>query len=299
MRPIWQPLTQDDTPAADGIVSVDLPRGAISGIAITLKMLNITDEATLEQMLLELTRIEVKDQDGSPKLFTVCRDAVARSIIDTGSVPIVGNTITTDDATRDVSFYLMFGRYLGDPDYCYVVGKKGDVQLELTADIATTNADGLILQTSALELAGVSPKGYFKDLSTTITASAAGEFDHELKTGVPTVDALLFGTTVPVTTAWTATIEWLNFIHNSQNIWYQKIYWETLHGMLSRRVHSANNDFADVAADILDNYALLSEGDPKDPEHWIKTADGDSLKAHINYGDTNAARIIQRTVEQN
>ena len=306
-------LVQDVTPASDGIYTYDLPVNPLSHIVLTLKALNngANTKATLAQLLGALEKVEVL-HEGSAVVSLNGADLYALDCVLLGREPIQENVINTANATRAISLVIPLGRSLYNPNECFFGVKKGELQLQIQIDIADTGYSGVIFQIETVELPGASPSNYLKSTTLSYTPAATGEVDVDLPIGAVFAGILLWATTVPTGTAWTATIDWVKLLKDNKEFMYSKTNWESLHGDLINRIqnpfayaekihmentataYTANADTAaeeQVASDLA-NYAYM-EFDPSGRDEFLVQTQGLSrFHLRINAGDTNALRII-------
>lgn len=284
-------LIPDETPAADGTYTYDLPVNPLSHIILAIKCLNATDEATLAQILALVSNITVANR-GQSIINMSAADLYALNTVLFPGVPVITNAVATDDATRSVGLCIPFSRRLFTPDEAFPASKAGELTLSLTVDIATTHADGLILLADTVELPEATPQRFLKATTLASTPSATGQHDVSLPIGNPLLGLLLWGTTVPTGTAWTATIDQIRLLADNIERDYANAYWETMHADLVHRGGMPLGAVDDWSDDAIANYALLDLDPNKDSMYAIDTAPLASLKARIEAGDTNALRVI-------
>lgn len=284
-------IVQDVTPAADGVYTYDLPVNPLSFVDLTIKCLNVTDEATLAQILALVTKAEVVYR-GQAIVSLSAADLYAMNVVLMRGVPVITNEVATDNATRSVALRIPLGRRPFDVAESFPATKKGELQLQLTVDIATGDADGLILQAETVELLDVTPTQYLKYTTLSATPSATGDMDVGLPIGNDVLGLLLFSTTVPTSTAWTTTIDKLKVLLDNVEYGIANANWESLHGDLLARGGMPLGDIDAWADDAIKNYSL-GDYDPNDDGTWaVPTLGKSSFTARITAGDTNALRII-------
>jgi len=284
-------IINDAAIAADGTYTYDLPVQPISHLVLTIKALNVTNEATIQQLMGLITKIEVTHL--SKDIFNMSAlDCLALNLALLKKFPFAINPIATDNATRSISLIIPFGRKLFDPSECYKATNRGELQIALTCDIAVTDADGLILQLEAVQMPEASPTQFLKCVTSNYTPAATGESKVSLPLGTRMIGCLLWATTVPATTAWTATIEKLELLIDEVERYFSGTYWETLHGLFHERIFTAQ--FADVntAVAVLENHAYLDFDPNEDGNFMLDTQGMSSVDLNINFGDTNPIRLI-------
>jgi len=308
-------LVQDVTPAADGLYTYDLPVNPLSHILMTVKALNNTGTLTNYSPVLELlsaiTKLEVLYKGSA---------IVSASLVDLARLVCILlrknlmqlEQVNTDDAIRAITVPILFGRKPFLRNECFPASRKGELQLQLTADIAMTGTDGIIFQIETVELLEATPKQFLKYTGKTATPAATGEMDVDLPIGNDLLGILLYSTTVPTGTAWTTTIDYLKLMLDNVEYMYAKSNWETLHNELCFRVdecvqnaghkhlentataytQNADTDEQEVHQPFFDNYAYLDFDPLENDEYLLPTEGRASVKLRVNAGDTNAMRIM-------
>lgn len=188
----------DQLLTADGTYSFDLPTNPLSIILVALRPLN--DTGTLanfnsyRNIAAALDRISVLYR-GESVVGMRGEDAAALAYFRHGIMPFQGMHLDTDDFRRCVVLPIFLGRGPYDPSSCFPKTKRGDLTLEISADIADTGYDGLRISAECIELLDAKPKEYEKKVQVTQTFSATGDVDVQLPLGGPCRGLLLFGTT--------------------------------------------------------------------------------------------------------
>jgi len=301
-----------DVTESDGVKTYDLEIRPTSHLVINIKCLNngTNTKATLAQILGALEKIEVL-RFGASIVSISALDLFALNCILLHAVPWQENVINTDDAVRCLSLIVPFGRSLYNPAECFPQTTAGELQLQLTIDIADTGYDGYISQIEQVELIGAKPANFMKYMTKNYTPSATGAAEVDLPRGNKYIGVLLWGTTVPATTSWTTTIDKLRLLVNNEEHYYGMCNWESLHGELINRLGPANawsekihlenlatayTQSADTAAEEQVNTGLVNHAyldfSPQDKDDFLLDTSGLSgLKLEITAGDTNATRI--------
>ena len=284
-------LVQDETPLADGTLTFDLPVNPLSHINLTLKALNVTDEAALADLLALITNVQVLHL-GQAIIGMSAADLYALNVALLGRVPVLTNLVATGDATRFLGLVIPLGRKIMTPGECFPASKAGEFQLQLTVDIATAEAAGLILQVETTEMLGATPARHLKATTLAATPSAAGDMDVDIPIGNPLAGILLWGTTKPTSTAWTATIEQARLLADNRERGYANANWESMHADLTNRCPVLVGDEDAWTDDCVAHYALMDYDPRVDDEFLLETAGLSSLKLRINAGDDNPLRVI-------
>lgn len=291
MQIIRSVIAQDESIVASAVKTYDLPTNPLSHILFTLKGLNVTDEATLAEVLARASKIEVLYQGQS--IYSLSgADLFALNSLLFGASPILTNRVATDNATRAITLILPMGRRLYDPSECFPATQKGQLQLQITLSATETAIDGIIYQIETVEMLDVTPKRHLKVTTLAKTPSATGEQDVSLPIGNVLAGVLMYGTTVPTTTAWTATIDYAKLMLDNKELNYAKANWETLHNEVALRVSTALGYAAAAGADDLSNYALIDLSPRNIDDMLVDTKGLSSIAIKINAGDTNALRLL-------
>jgi hypothetical protein len=284
-------IVNDVTPPADGTYAYDLPVNPLSHLVLTIKALNVTNEATIAEILAMVSNIEVTHR-GTNIIQMSAADLFALDCILFGKVPIGLNLIATDNATRAVTLIVPFGRRIMDPSEAFPSSKAGELQLKLTVDIANAGADGLILQVEAVELLDANPSRYLKATTLTKTPAATGALDVDLPIQNHFAGILLYGTTIPATTAWTTTIDQVKLLADNTERLVSLSNWESLHGDLLTRVGHEPGLILASGDDEIAHYAFLDFTPDNRDDFLLDTEPLSALKLRITAGDTNALRVI-------
>jgi hypothetical protein len=292
MKPfIRTTIVQDVTPAADGSYTYDLPVNPVSHINLIIKCLNVTNEATVPQILDLITNIEVLHR-GTSIIQCSARDLYALDHILFRNPPMVGNQVATDNATRYVGLTIPFGRKIFSGKECFPMSKAGELKLRLTVDIATAEADGLILLVEATELPAETPTRFLKYTTLTKTPSATGAVDVPLPISYEYAGIVIWGTTIPTGTAWTATIDQAKLLGDNTEVYYSLTNWEALHSDLLNRIGHRPGHIVASTDDHIANWCYL-DFDPMDNDDLLLNSKSfNSLTLRITAGDTNPLRVL-------
>ena len=284
-------VIDNETIAADGIATYDLPVNPVSHLILTICCLNVTDEATIANLCELVTNVHVLHR-GTTVLQMSSADLHALNHILLRKTPITGPQIADDNGVRYLSHVIPFGRKLYDPNECFPQSRRGELQIQLDCDIETTEADGLILQLEAVELYGANPSRYLKASTLTLGTPILGFNDLPLPIGNPHSGILLFGTTIPTTTTWTATIEQLELLADNKERYFASTNWESLRGELINRCGHEFGYQVACGDDHIPNYAFL-DFDPRQNDQFLfNTAGLNALILRITAGDTEELRAI-------
>lgn len=291
MKQLRTVLVDDESISASDVKTYDLPINPLSAVVVTLKGLNVTDEATLAEVLARLTKITVS-RGGQTVYDLSGADLYALNCVMFGKEPLLTNIVATDNATRTITLILPFGRKMYDPAECHPATTKGEFKLRIEFSATETAIDGLILLVETVELIGATPKRYLKVTTLSDSATAAGEEDLDLPIGNVLAKILLFSTTVPTGTAWTTTIDWIKLLINNTEEHISRTKWEALHGELVRICGYIGDHSAAFGDDKIHKYGVL-EFSPHDGDDFLVATKGaSSVKLRLYAGDTNEYRAL-------
>ncbi len=309
-------LVQDEAQSADGTVTYDLPINPLSFILLTIKGLNVTttlsDYSPVQALLNMVTKIEVL-RLGTGIMSISANDLYVLDRLVVGYNPVQLNTDDLDNEVRSVTLLIPMGRIPYSPVECFPASRRGELQLQITTDVAVTGADGLILQAETVELIGASPERYLKVTTGTKTPSAVQEEDTELPIGNKLAGILLFGTTITIATAWSSVVfpaDSLKLFVDNQEYGFAKTNWESLAGLKGLKggfplfdghVHTTVG--ATYAADtdvslpnnltqVDDNYLYMDLDPLRDGSYVLDTAGASRVHLRIDHGNTSAMRVL-------
>lgn len=284
-------IAQNTAIVASQVITLDLPVNPLSHLMLNLQGLNVTDEATLAQILSRMSKIEVLHR-GASIISMSGADLHAMNAIMLGNMPVLTNQIATDNATRNVTLILPFGRSLYNPKECFPATRKGELQLQVTFSATETEIDNLVLQVEAVELFGATPEQFLKITTLTKTPTATGDLDIDLPINNRIAGIGLFATTVPTSTATTKTINNVKLLADNKENMFSLANWESLHGEILNRVGHREDYDGSADNDDISKYALM-DFSPKNVDDFLLDTKGfANLKLRVNAGDTNVLRLL-------
>lgn len=284
-------IVQDEAQAAGATPTYDLPINPLSHLIFSFKFLNKAAEVLLPEILAKISKINIS-RAGQTQMDLNLADLWAQNCLIYGREPILTNKVATDNATRILTVLLPFGRRLFDPNECMPATSFGDFKLTITTTATETTMDGVIFQVEAVELIGASPKQWLKMTTLSKTPAAAGEMDVDIPIGNRLVNLMLWATTVPTGTAWTATMDWVKLLRDNQEEQIAKANWECAHGDLLQKIGYLGDHGAAYGVDLLSLYGLLDFDPVNDGNYLVDTKGASSMKLRVNAGDTNPFRVI-------
>jgi len=305
-------VVQNEDVTAGTSPSYDLPVSPMSHLLLTLKFTQTAE--TLQCPFMDipalLAKVEVLYKGaGVTSLNGIDLLACGILICDFESWGV--NATGEPEAERSLTFLVPFGRQLYSPVECYPSTSRGELILQVTYQgTFSTYIDNLKLQVEAVELPDAHPERFLKMTTSFITPTAVADYDVELPIGNQISDIVLFGTTIPLTSADTASISQIQIRKNNSEFMYSKTNYETLHNMMGR-LRAAPGYWGLHTHDIL---AALAAGDPtsindaqnhilkqhllvpfdvrRDGQHILRTDDANDLNIRISPDDQLAVRVI-------
>lgn len=284
-------IAQNEAKAASSVSTYDLPVNPLSHILLTVRGLNVTDEATLAEFLARLTKIEVT-RFGTNIFSMSGADLHAFNAVYLKHMPILTNQVATDNATRILSLVVPFGRTLFDVNECLPATTKGELKLQVTLSATETAIDNIEFQFETVELLGATPKKYLKVTTSSLTTVSGIDNDVNLPIGNKLAGILLFSTTTPTGTVYTTTIDRLKFLINNVEKMIQLTNWPSLHGALINRIGHQEQYDASADNDDLMHYALADFAPTDDDSFLVETKGASSVVAKITAGDAAAIRVL-------
>lgn len=284
-------IAQNTAIVASQVITLDLPVNPLSHLMLNLQGLNVTDEATLAQILARMSKIEVLHR-GASIISLSGADLHAMNALMLGNMPILTNQVATDNATRNVTLILPFGRSLYDPKECFPATRKGELQLQITFSSSEADIDNLVLQVEAIELFGATPEQFLKLTTLTKTPTATGDLDIDLPINNRIAGIGLFSTTVPTTTVTTKTINSVKLLADNKENMFSLANWESLHGEALNRIGHREDYDGSADNDDISKYAIMDFSPKNSDDFLLDTKGFANLKLRINAGDTNVLRLL-------
>lgn len=308
-------LIQDETLTASSQRTDDLPVNPLSMILVTAKYANdtgtLTDYSAVEGLLAFVSKIEVLFQ-GSAIISGSLADLARLNALLIGRGPRQLNMLKTNNAVRAITVPILLGRKPYWREECFPAVRRGELQLQTTTTSAQTGLDTPILQVETVELLDAQPTRYLKATTISKTPSATGEHDVDLPIGNKLIGALLFGTTIPASASFAASIGQAQLLVDNTEAYYSRTNWESLNGELSRRaICDANSNAhihtSDVAAaytqfqntdeqqlndDFFSQHAFLDLDPNMDGEYALDTQGKARVHLRITADAADAIRVV-------
>jgi len=182
---------------ATEIKKIDLPTNPLSHLIITMGFWNATDEATLAEVLVFINSISVTHL-GATVLYAESEDLAALNCYLFKHAPVLTHSVATDNASRQLSLIVPFGRNMFNPLECYPATKKGELTLSIDSTVPATSLDNATFNIEAVELVGATPTQYLKSTLKSVAApGATGDVEVDLPIGNRIAALIMYSTTTP------------------------------------------------------------------------------------------------------
>lgn len=276
---------------ASTIITNVLPVNPISHLILTMRFLNVTDEATLAEILTQLANIEVL-HNGQAITQISGLDLYRLNMHFYGNTPLVANQVATDNAARWISLTVPFSRRPYDVKTAIPPTKSGQLQIRVTRSASDAAADSQTLIVEAVEMLGAAPDKTLKITTLSPVAPAVGDNLIDIPREGFLNAVLAFATTVPTGTAFTKTINSLRMLVNNKEEYVTLGNWEALRGEHQPYMGQERGAVTAGGAPDDDNYVMLDLDPMNDGMFELETDPLNSLSLVNNAGDTNAYRYI-------
>jgi hypothetical protein len=315
MEFLRQVLVQDETLTASTLRTDDLPVNPLSMILVSVKAANdtgtLSNFSLVNALLNQISKLEVLYK-GSAIVSGSLADLARLFGLLIGKGPMQTQAPLTDNAIRCVTIPILLGRKGFNAAECFPAVRRGELQLQTTIAAAQTGIDTLIYQVETVELLNAKPTKFLKATTINKTPTATGDHDVDLPIGNKLAGVLLFGTTVPTSTSFNASIGQLRLLRDNVEAYYARTNWETLHNEMQRRVsegaqhlvhqHLENTAGAyaqnavtgtnNAATGFFDSYAYLDFDPFTDDSYLLDTAGRARIHLRINADVADAIRVI-------
>lgn len=283
-------LLADYTMATE-VKKIDLPVNPLSYLLLNVSGFNATDEATLAEILAFINKIEVTHL-GTSIISLQSEDLFMENLYLYGHEPVLTHNIADDNATREITLVIPFGRRIFDPDECFPATKKGELTLSLDTTVPSSSLDNAIINIESLELPGAQPTRYLKSTQLSITAPGdTGDNDIDLPIGNPIVNLILYTTTVPGASSHTYGIQSAKILVDNVEKGYSMAHFNCLKGERIFHQSTLPRDIAAFGNIQLPNYAFLDFDPAKDGKFALETAGKSSVKLRLNMGVDEASKV--------
>ena len=290
MQFIRSNLLKDYT-AATEVKKLDLPVNPLSHLILTLDGYNVTNEATLAEIIAFINKIEVSHM-GMTILSLESEDLLGLNAYLYHALPVLTQNVATDNAARALSLIIPFGRHIFNPDECFPATKKGELTLSLDITKPATSFDNANINIEAVELLGASPKQYLKSTLLTVTApGATGENDVDLPIGNDIAAVQLRMTTFPTTSSHTYGVDTAKILVDNKEFGYASARAQCLTGDMIFRLSTLPRDIA-AFGDVLPANTVWLDFDPREDDNYLlQTSGKSSVKLRLDMGVDEATKV--------
>lgn len=259
--------------AADAAIVDNLPVNPLSFVDIVIR--GATAAAltlpTINQMLNVLSRIEVLFRGSSVISITPNDLYILQSVMGWAHSTPQPHADTGADRWA-ILLRVSFSRMPFWFNEGFPASRAGELQLRLTPAAAFVNVATPSLLVETEEILDGEFSRFLKYTQLARTPAATGESDQDLPIGNPYAGILLFGTTVPTSTAVTASMREVRVLMDNQEAFVPRTRWDSLHQQLSVR--------GGHGLDFLEHAHRLAAGAPA----------GDALVENAQQDTNNIAR---------
>lgn len=246
---------------ATEVKRIDLPTNPLSHLSITMDFYNATDEATLAEVLAFINSISVTHL-GSTVLYLESEDLYALNCYLLKHSPVLTHNVATDNASRQLTLIVPFGRTLYNSSECYPATKKGELTLSLDCTIPATSLDNAQFNIEAVELVGAAPTQYLKStLKNVVAPGATGDIEVDLPIGNQIVALLMFSTTTPADSTHIYGINASKILVDNVEFGYAFASAHALVGDWVNRLHTGARSIA-ASGEIDSNHFFAIDFDP-------------------------------------
>jgi hypothetical protein len=283
-------ILKDHTSATE-VIEKDLPTGAISHLIFTVEGEQTTDEATLAELIAFINSIEVTKK-GKSIISVQSEDLYGLNAYLFRKLPVLTNSITTDDAVRHLGLIVPFGRNIFDPEECYPATQKGDLTVRADMTVLGTSIDSGLVNIEAVELVGAQPTHYLKSTLKIVAApGATGDNEVELPIGNKLVAIQIRMTTFPTTATDLYGVQDVSLMVNNKQYGYAMAKAPCMVSDRMFRIGGLGSTML-LQQLVLPPNIIWMDFDPNGDGKWlIDTADKSSVKLRLNMGVNEATYI--------
>lgn len=287
MEFIRSSVLKDYTTATEA-KKIDLPINPLSHIIISMDGYNVTDEATLAEVLAFINSVQVT-RSGQTIVSLQSEDLYGLNCYLLRHRPVLEGKVATDNQRRVLSLIVPFGRKLYNPAECFPATRKGELTLTLDTTIPSASLDNSTLNIETVELVGATPSRYLKSVMHTISApGATGDNEWDLPIGNDLVALLLRMTTFSQASSHSYGVDGVTIMVDNKEYLVSFARAQCLVGDLGLRLDGQTGIIAAQGA-ILPADTVFVDFDPNgDGEFVIKTAGKSRVHAVLNMGVNEA-----------
>jgi len=290
MEFIRSSLLKDHTTATE-VKKIDLPVNPLSHLIISMDGYNVTDEATLAEILAFINKVTVTHM-GKTVIDMQSEDMYALNTYLYCQKPILTAKVATDNQARCLSLIVPFGRKIFNPSECYPATRKGELTLSLDTTVPSASLDNSTLNIEAVELVGASPSHYLKCTELVVAApGATGDNNIELPIGNKIIAVQIRMTTFPGTSSHTYGVDVAKILVDNKEFGYAAARAHCLVGDNIHRIHNQPGDIAAQGAIIPPNIVWLDYDPLGDGNFLLETAGKSSVKIRMTMGVNEATTL--------
>jgi len=284
-------MLMDARTMATEVITIDLPVNPVSHLILTVEYYNVTDEATLAEVLAFINRVTVAH--------------LGRSIISLESEDLSGlnaylygvggwrhNPIATDNQDIAFSMIVPFGRFPFCAGECFPASKRGEFQLTLDTTVPATSLDNATISVAAIELLDAVPVSYLKCAGMAVGAPAAvGNLDVDLPIGNKLAAILLRMTTWPAASSKVWGIDDVRLLFDNVELDYVSANAPSLVGEMMLRATIPSRSVAAQGLPAPNNVCWMDFDPDLSAEYLIDTKGASSVKLRNNMGVAEASWV--------
>ena len=280
-------VLEDHTTATETIEK-DLPTGAISHCVLSMDGYNVTDEATLAEILAFIETVEVS-RGGVTVHSLQSEDLYGVNAYLFKRKPVLTGKLATDNLQRNLGLIVPFGREIFNPDECHPATSKGDLTLRVKTTVPSASLDNSQFNIDAIQLVGATPKRYLKSTLRVIAAPGqTGDNLVDLPIGNEIVCVQLRMVTVPAASSHVYGVEKVSILVNEKEYGYSAASAPCLE---AERMFRSDEQHGAIAAQGLEptSQMLWVDFDPRgDGQFLLQTKGLTALKARLTMGVNEA-----------
>lgn len=287
MEFIRSSLLKNYTTATE-VKKIDLPVNALSHIVISMDGYNVTDEATLAEILAFINSVKV-EKSGVTILNLQSEDLYGLNCFLFGRRPMLEGKVATDNQRRVLSLVVPFGRKLYNPAECYPASKKGELTMTIDTTVPATSLDNSTLNIETVELVGATPTRFLKSVMNVIQApSATGDREWDLPIGNDLVGILLRMTTFSQASSHSYGVDGFTLMVNNKEFLYSFARTQCLVGDMGLVLDGQSGVIAAQGANLPADTVFIDFDPNGDGEYLVKTAGASRVHAVLNMGVAEA-----------
>jgi len=283
-------LVERKTTATE-VIEEWLPTDPISHLIITLDGYNVTDEATLAEILAFINNLQITDH-GAAVFDLQSEDLYGVQAYLQRRLPVLTGRLATDNYTRSLTLIAQFGRKLFDPDECYPAREANQVKMRLDLTIPSASLDNSTISVDVVTLPGAQPSGWLKTYRKALSApSATGEHEIDMNRGNDLLMAQIRMTTVPTTSSHTFGIDVISLMCNNKEHVLAAADMMCLAGERALRIGLPDASIAAQGLSPLNNIFWLDFDPRSDGAFAIPTKEFSRVHLRATYGVAEAQSL--------